>query len=78
MLVFTTNLIFTNFFNRCLFYVPRLSDATTENVKLMSQQMCLEGKFDIRVSSTFGTPAGILLHAEKNAGHRSLSRRRKN
>lgn len=59
------------------FPVHRLSDATTENAKLMSQPICLEGKFDLRVSSTFGTPSGILLHVEKNPGNKSLSRRRK-
>lgn len=59
------------------FCLHRLSDATTENAKLMSQPICLEGKFDVRVSSTFATPAGILLHAEKNPGTKSLSRRRK-
>lgn len=42
----------------------RLSDATIENVRLMTQSLSHDGKFDIRVS-TFGTSSSILVHVEK-------------
>jgi hypothetical protein len=53
----------------------RLSDSTIENVRLMTQSLSLDGKFDIRVS-TFGTSSNILVHVEK-IGVKSLSRKHK-
>lgn len=53
----------------------RLSDSTIENVRLMTQSLSLDGKFDIRVS-TFGTSSNILVHVEKIVV-KSLSRKHK-
>jgi hypothetical protein len=48
----------------------RLNDSTIESVRLMTQSLSSDGKFDIRVS-TFGTSSNILLHVEKIGGKSS-------
>lgn len=55
--------------------IHRLSDSSIDNVRLMTQSMNVDGKFDIRVS-TFGTSSNILVHVEK-IGVKSLSRKQK-
>ncbi|XP_058055694.1 uncharacterized protein LOC131207102 [Anopheles bellator] len=51
----------------------RLSDSTIENARLMTSNLGMDGKFDIRVS-TFGTSNSILIHIEKTST-KSLSRK---
>lgn len=58
-----------------LYSTHRLSDSSIDNVRLMTQSMNVDGKFDIRVS-TFGTSSNILVHVEK-VGVKSLSRKQK-